>query len=304
MSRQNKVIKVGFCVAYDWELLRKSLPLIYKDADAICLSIDKNRKSWSGRSYSFDAPAFFKFIQDIDQEKKIEVYEDDFYIPELSAIENDNRQRTLMAARMGKRGWHIQIDSDEYFLDFEAFVRYLVKMNPNPTGLEKPVNINCNWISIFKVAGNGYFIVDNSQTIWESMPFATNRPEYLNARRNGHFNHTSPFFVIHETWAREESQLQQKLDSWGHTSDFLDKQAYLSFWKSLDETNYSTVRDFHPIQPNVWHTLMFIKANGINDLINRVRENSIFQINKSSLLLKNSRNVHRIKKIWSLIFQR
>lgn len=304
MIKLNNTIKVGFCVAYDWELLRKSLPLIYKEADIICLSIDKSRKSWSGRSYSFDTSAFFNFIEEIDQEKKIDIYEDDFCKPELSAIENDNRQRTLMAARMGKQGWHIQIDSDEYFPDFGAFVRYLKKINRHPTGQEKPVNINCNWISIFKVNSSGYFIVDNSKTFWESMPFATNRPVYLNARRNGHFNHTSPFFVIHETWAREESQLQQKLDSWGHTSDFLDKQAYLSFWKSLDETNYSTVRDFHPLQPSDWHALMFVKANGINELINQVRENPIFRLSKFRLLFMNSRNVHRIKKLWSLIFKR
>jgi hypothetical protein len=303
VSKQDKIIKVGFCVAYDWALLRRSLPLVYKDADVICLSIDSNRKSWSGSPYSFDAPAFFKFIQEIDVEKKIDVYEDSFYKPEHSPIENDNYQRTLMAARMGKKGWHIQIDSDEYFLDFTAFVQYLRKMNPNPTGQEKPINVNCNSVSIIKSVNTGYLIVDNSKTVWESMPFATNCPVYLNARRNGHFNHTSPFFVIHETWAREESQLKQKLDSWGHTSDFLDKQAYLSFWKSLDETNYSTVQDFHPLQPGDWHALMFVKANGINELINQVRENPIFAVGKFRLLFRNSRNVHRIKKLLSLIFQ-
>ena len=304
MIRQNKIIKVGFCVAYDWELLRKSLPLIYKEADVICLSLDSNRRSWSGRPYSFDAPAFFAFIEQIDQDKKIDVYEDDFYKPELTAIENDNRQRTLMAARMGEQGWHIQIDADEYFPDFAAFVRYLIKKNPNPTSKEKPVNINCNWVSIFKADGNGYFIVDNSRTVWESMPFATNCPVYLNARRNNHFNHISPFFVIHETWAREEVQLQQKLDSWGHTNDFFDKQGYLSFWRSVSEDNCSTFQNFHPLQPEVWHRLIFFKATGITDLIRSIRENRIFRINGFVLFFRNSRNLHRVKKLWALVFQR
>lgn len=46
-------IKVGFCVAYDWNLLHVSIPKIYDDADVICLSIDKNRRSWAGLRYSW-----------------------------------------------------------------------------------------------------------------------------------------------------------------------------------------------------------------------------------------------------------
>jgi len=44
----DKIIKVGFCVAYDWHLLRNSLPLIYPHADMICLSLDKNSRAWGG----------------------------------------------------------------------------------------------------------------------------------------------------------------------------------------------------------------------------------------------------------------
>ena len=51
-------IKVGFCVAYDWELLKNSIPRVYNAADTICLSIDKNRTSWSGKKYDFDESAF------------------------------------------------------------------------------------------------------------------------------------------------------------------------------------------------------------------------------------------------------
>ncbi len=29
-------------------------------------------------------------------------------------------------------GWHIQIDADEYFLDFKGFVDFLIKLNDNP----------------------------------------------------------------------------------------------------------------------------------------------------------------------------
>src|SRR6478609_6414773 len=109
----DKIIKVGFCVAYDWHLLKRSVPLIYPHADVICLSVDKNSKSWGGEKYSFDKRAFREFVSAIDTQNKIDVYEDDFSLPQLSAMENDTRQRNLMAKRMGAGGWHIQIDSDE-----------------------------------------------------------------------------------------------------------------------------------------------------------------------------------------------
>src|SRR5690349_10266607 len=111
------MIKVGFCVSYDWVLLKRSLPRVYGQADKICLSIDKNRRSWTGTPYVFDEDAFRSWISSVDVQNKIDVYEDDFALSNLSAMENDTRQRNLMAKRLGKGGWHIQVDSDEYFLD-------------------------------------------------------------------------------------------------------------------------------------------------------------------------------------------
>lgn len=298
---KKKIIKVGICAAYDWSLLRISLPLIYQYADSICISLDRNRRSWSGQQYGFNGGDFQQFISMIDSEKKIDVYEDDFCLPGLSSIENDNRQRTCMALRLGKGGWHIQIDCDEYFYRFCEFVQYLKRIISNPTGEEKPINIMCNWISVFKNIGSGFLIVDNSETNWETMPFATNRPEYLNARRNSHFNHLAPFFVVHDTWARNEDQLRQKLDSWGHNNDFADKEGYIEFWKSMDENGYSQAKDFHPLQPAVWHRLLFVGANGILDLIQKLNGYPLFKVRKWSLFWQNSRNLHRAKKIWEAI---
>ena len=47
------MIKLGYCVAYDWDLLRYSIPKIYEHTDVICLSIDKNRQSWTGEFFSW-----------------------------------------------------------------------------------------------------------------------------------------------------------------------------------------------------------------------------------------------------------
>ena len=80
-------------MAYDWDLLKKSVPPVYKYADIICLSIDKNRKSWGGKKYDFNDTAFYEWVKEIDTDHKVKIYEDDFCIANLSSIQNDNRQR-------------------------------------------------------------------------------------------------------------------------------------------------------------------------------------------------------------------
>ena len=93
----DKIIKTGFCVAYDWELLKYSLPGVYEESDMICLAIDKDRHSWSCNKYEFDDKAFYDFIKKTDRENKIDIYEDDFSLSHLNARENCNRHRTLLA---------------------------------------------------------------------------------------------------------------------------------------------------------------------------------------------------------------
>jgi hypothetical protein len=212
-KRENVVIKLGFCVAYDWLLLKKSVPLVYDWADTICFSLDKNRRSWSGTPFAFEENEFYEWVQHIDKDKKIKIYEDAFYREGFTSIENDNYQRTKMAEQMGRGGWHVQIDSDEYFLDFEGFKKYLFSVIENPGGEEKPLNICCSWINLIKRTDTGYLYVYHPTHNNSWMPFATNKPEYLEARRNSHFNHFSPFVVLHETWARGEAELWQKMNS-------------------------------------------------------------------------------------------
>lgn len=299
---QRNIIKVGFCVAYDWEMLRKSLPRIYQSADTICLSIDKKRKSWSGQFYEFNEKAFREFVNEIDISGKIKIYEDAFYMHQLSPIENDNRQRNMMATFMGEGGWHIQIDSDEYFLNFKGFTEYLKKIDPNPVPSRKPLNINVNLIPVIKKIHSGYIFVDFSKKNIENAPLATTLPIYEAARRNGHFNHVSPFLVIHETWARGEDQLLKKIQSWGHRDDF-DKESYFKLWQALDMHNYRYISNFHPIQPSAWPKLGFCKGIDIDSFIENMHSSEYFSRNQT-FILRNNRNFARLKSIYSKYLNR
>ena len=293
MSQQ---IKVGFCVAYDWALLEHALPPLYDVADVICLSIDQDRRSWSGKHFLFDESAFRDFLLNIDQKKKIVIYEDNFYLPELTAPQNEVRQRNLMAHKMGKGGWHIQLDCDEYFMNFGAFVNYLHALPFD----SKDFNVCCPLVTLIKNVDSGFLYVNPVHVReLEFIQIATTNPKYEYGRRNGFFNKLTNFLIIHQSWARGEAEIKEKLSNWGHVNDF-DSEKYFNFWKSLDKDNFISVTDFHPTRPHVWPALKFRAANTIEEFTKTFRENDFVHYSPVQLWLKNSRTIARLRKMISI----
>ena len=264
MDESNKnMIKVGFLVSYDYQLLEYSLPIVYQYADEIYLAIDKERKTWSGNSFQLP-DTFFEWIHRVDTENKIHIYEDSFYLSALSQMSLETRMRNMLAKYMGYSGWHIQIDVDEYFLNFEKFVSYLKSLDYG-----SPVNIYSKWITIFKQDEDGIFYIDDN----EKFPVATNTPYYIRARYSV-LNGTDLIFdgkVLHQSWGRSKDDLILKLKNWGHTND-MDWVSYLAFWESVGKDNYKEVKKFLPLYPPAWSELKYINANDIYSLINKMRD--------------------------------
>jgi hypothetical protein len=268
-------IKVGFCIAYDWYLLQYSLPLIYKEADLICLSIDKDRISWGGNLYSWDEIGFRTIVKDIDTDNKIKVLEEDYHLPDLQPMQNEVRQRKMIAAFMGEGGWHIQLDTDEFFLDFKGFTNTLQSLSP-----KRKINVVCPWITLYKQDADGFYYIKPAKfNQIEFIQIATQWPHYEYGRRNGYFNIHSCFGILHLSWARDEKEIWEKLNNWGHKNDFII-QDYFDKWKNLNYMNYKNYKDFHHIQPAIWSQLDFIKAKSIDEML------TISVINKIKLPLR------------------
>lgn len=306
MSRaRSPIIKTGFCVAYDWHLLKNSLPRVYEASDIICLALDKNRVAWSGERYEFDNEAFYSFVSQIDTEKKILIYEDDFFDPKLDKRQNCNRHRTMLAEKLGKGGWHIQIDSDEYFLDFNGFAKYLKTVNGNPQPHQKALNVCCAFVPLFKKTDDGYLYVHFEKGLPEIIPMATNRPDYQRARQNGHFNHLAPYYVVHETWARNDEELWFKINNWGHASEELGEKkarmSYFKLWKAVDEHNFQYLKNFNAASPEAWPSLRHGVGKEMPEFISKLKVDK-FPLSKFELALRNSRNIARVKSLFKLLF--
>jgi hypothetical protein len=261
-------IKVGFLVSYDYQYLENSLPLVYEHADIIVLAIDKNRRTWNGEIFEIK-DEFFEWLKTIDSKKKIKIYEDDFYIPSLTTIENDTRERNMLARFMGEGGWHIQIDSDEYFIDFAGFVNFLKRKSrylANPS--KNPVDICAFLVVLYKKTERGFLYVQN---ISELCVLATNFPQYTAARYSSNCRKFSSFTLLHQTWARSEREMVQKFNNWGHNKDFDTNQIYRS-WESVNESNYKSFKNLHPISGPDWKSLGFIEGSSINEIIKRIKD--------------------------------
>jgi hypothetical protein len=186
----------------------------------------------------------------------------------------------------------VQLDTDEYFMNFDGFVGFSNELRP-----KRKVNICCPFITLFKETDTGYLLIKNSTYLSSDfIPIASLHPHYEFGRKNGYFNIKTDFFILHQSWARSENEVAQKLQNWGHKQDF-DVNAYFNVWKELRRDNYKTYQNFHPIVPGNWGRLEFIDASSIGNLINYFSEYQPFKISKSYLQKQNSIWLSRLQSL-------
>lgn len=273
-------IQVGFLVSYDYELLKNSLPRVYKEADTIFLAIDIERKTWNGSDIQIDN-SFFEWIYKFDVDNKIILYENNFYIDGLSTMEAETRQRKLLAEQMGIGNWLIQIDSDEYFIDFKSFVDTLKNYNHyliNPH--KKQIQFSTFLINIYKKVDDGFLYIDQPTKCIS----ATNYPSYIVARNTRKRIIYTKFLCFHETLSREEKDLEFKFNNWGHNKDV--NPFFLEKWKSATKYNYKSLKNLFYLEPHKWKKLNYVKGNSIEKMIENFSDND-FAPSDFFLLKKN-----------------
>lgn len=274
-------IQVGYLVSYDYEMLKNSLPTIYSEADAIFLAIDVNRNTWNGGSFTID-DSFFEWLKAFDVDKKVVIYEDDFYVPELTTMQCEIRERKMLSEKMGIGNWLIQIDCDEYFVDFKKFVKDLRKYDSyieNP--LKKPIQIAAFWLILYKYTPDGILYVDQPA----KAIFATNNPQYVNGRRvKAQVIYTNNI-VLHESLSRSEEELRFKCQNWGHNTDI--NNGFLDKWVKVNENNYKEYSDFYYIEPERWKKLDYFPTKDMKAIKEIVEKSKNLDIPKTKLFFRN-----------------
>lgn len=276
-----KKIQTGFLVSYDYEKLKKSIPPVYEKSDEIFLAIDHENRTWTGNKIEISND-FFAWIEDFDVDKKITIYRDNFYIPELSAIDNDSRERTLLSEQMGIGNWLVQVDADEIFLDFDRFVETLRKYDHFLDDPEKnKVQFSGFLINIYKYLDNGLLYVDDATKFM----VATNYPNYKRARNTKERVIYVPHYALHETLSRTEEELVFKIANWGHKDEI--NSEFFPKWKSANENNYNQLKDLFYLNPKIWKSLGYFPSENLNDIKRFINENPNLKKSKLWIFKKN-----------------
>lgn len=256
-----KEIQVGFLMSYDYELLKNSIPLVYKEAENITIALDQDLRTWTGEHFEVD-DEFFSWIRSFDTENKIQLYKDDFYKSNLNPMENEVRERKMLASRMGIGNWIIQIDADEYFVDFKKFTEQLKLKNNYLKDPEKnPIQIAGYYINLYKYTDDGILYVSESR----NQKFATNFPGYVTGRNTKKRVVYIPNLVIHECLSRSEEEIRKKFNNWGHSHQ-VDIEKFLQKWKKVEQTNYNEFEDFFYLEPEKWKRLNYVQGKTISEI--------------------------------------
>ncbi|KIQ22101.1 hypothetical protein RT99_07830 [Flavobacterium sp. MEB061] len=275
-------IQVGYLVSYDYELLKNAIPTVYSDSDTVFLAIDSNRKTWKGQTIEIKED-FFKWIEDFDTQKKIVIYEEEFYIQGLTAMECEIRERKMLAHKMGIGNWLIQLDSDEYFYDFRKFVSFLKAKNDLLINPENKIVQICGFkINLYKYVEEGVLYVDKL----DKFMIATNYPNYKIGRHAKCRSIYTDSVALHDCLSRSREDLVQKIENWGH-NDEINKNEFMSKWDSVSISNYKQIRGFFYLDPMHWKTLEFMKGNSLQELLSNFKLSNKINIGKFFLLRKN-----------------
>jgi hypothetical protein len=289
-----KKIHVGILVSYDYEKLKYSLPPIYEYSDAIFLAIDENSLTWSGKKFIIDE-SFFEWLKTIDVDKKIIIYSDNFYVPELSAIQNDTRERFMLSQKMGIGNWLVQVDADEIFIDFKAFVDDLKSYDYYLDNPEKsPIQICGFVINVYKFLDNGILYVDEPTRQY----LATNYPNYKVARKTKERIIYTNHVLLHECLARTEEEVFFKIKNWGHNNEV--NPEFLNKWQMANETNYQTLKNVFYLEPYRWKSLGYFPTKKIDEIKELVTKDIKLQPRATYIFKKNFGQWFKHLKIFNL----
>lgn len=276
-----KKIHVGFLLSYDYEKLKLSIPPVYNAADKIFIAEDINKTTWTGNKFIVE-DSFYTWLKEIDVANKIEFYRDNFYVPELTGIQNDTRERHMLSKRMGIGNWLVQVDSDEYFLDFGDFVKQLRKYDSYLDNPEKnPIQVSGFHVDIYKYVEEGLLYVKDTCKVL----VATNYPNYKLARQSRERVIYVNSLIFHESLARTEEELEFKLKNWGHSHELNNE--FMTKWKKANKENYNEIKDVFYLNPKQWSSIGYINTKNIEELKNHLDEIEIKKITPFFILSKN-----------------
>lgn len=206
-------------------------------------------------------------------------------------MENEVLERHKLALKMGAGNWLIQIDCDEYFLDFGKFVEDLRKHDRFLISPEKtPVQIAAFLINLYKYVDDGVLYVE--RPLRQMM--ATNYPAYKVGRNTRERIIYTANLLVHECVSRSEEEVTTKFKNWEHSHQ-VNLEDYIAKWNSVNKDNFQDMENLFYLESAKWKRLDFVSGNSIRD----IKENlDLAKLEPSELFLKKKNFGQWLKSVW------
>lgn len=269
----------AYILAADPSWLRASLASYYDVVDAVYVCYDKNGRAWTGTKIPVEQ--CIEEARRMDKDKKIRLIPGDFARMNHSPLDNDTWQRQCAVDEASKEfDWIIQLDTDELLPDAKAFVRRLKD--------EVPAEFNAvDWPmrTFFHRTPDGHFLevcgylgsqisafpgpvavrrgarlVQSRQTDTPKFRYDISAKDADPAAGGRIVNKViSPdLAILHLSWIRSDQEIEQKLESWSHSTDF-DWRKYLDKTWRRAPGSWRWIYRFHPVIPRWWPALRKVK---------------------------------------------
>jgi hypothetical protein len=257
--RKKSVISL---IAYDAEMLPRSIESYYDYVDEIVLGIDKERISWSGNEYKFNEIELWTALDKLDVDKKIKVIEDNFHRSSIP-IENDNHQRNFLKQHC-THDWVFSFDADEVLINpREFFIDFC------PLVEDYDIDLMFYWFLPYKETQDGtLFISDASRQHFfneEVQGFATSKTNTFTYCRwtNNQKKIQSPLAILHYSFCREDAKLELKRNNFGHSVESKQDPFY-DIRKQVGLGNYHQLVNFKSSNMGPqWPALMLVPTSDI-----------------------------------------
>jgi hypothetical protein len=252
----------AYVLAADPSWVEESVAAYYPHVERIVVSYDKTGTSWTGVSISTEE--CLARLRAIDVESKIDFRPGSYYRPGFHPLENETYQRqAALDAASGGADWVLQLDTDEVLGDPNEFLSSLHAAHERGfTGLEYPSRILYQHV-------RGRLYLEQCTRLWAVSahypgPMAVAAGSRLVHCRQADVQlfrvdfkerNTDPAHpsdapvhrvvrqaqgIIHYSWVRSESAMQEKVKSTGHAYDF-DWDGVVHRWRARGRHPVRTV---------------------------------------------------------------
>lgn len=258
--RKKSVISL---ISYDSEYLPSSIKTYYNYVDEIVLGLDKDRISWTGNKIKFDEAKLWSELSQIDGDNKITIVEDNFHRSSIP-IENDNHERNFLKEQCSN-DWVFSFDADEQLINAKDF---FTKFCPIVETYD--FDLMFYWILPYKrVENDSILVISNSDR--KSLPnnevqgFATQKENTFTYCRwtNNKKIIQSPLAILHWSFCRPDSDLDLKINNFGHSIESKQDPFY-SIRKKVTLENYKDLQNFKTSNMGPqWEALKLVKEKDL-----------------------------------------